>query len=178
MADTLCEGLVMNKLTIIILSAFLVTGCASTNSNTSSDSSSANVSNMTQEQWNEILIKSKSPVRLIKDSSDKDAIELIEVWAGIAGESGISQRYQTMAFDNIKKRCGYGKGEFAEFRIVKSDSKTMEEVWLFNDPKSYRADKLSGMTVFLQYDAVTNFIQGELFGKCHTGRGTSLGINN
>jgi uncharacterized protein YceK len=168
----------MNKLTIIILSVFLVTGCASTNSNTSSDSSSANVSNMTQEQWNEILIKSKSPVRLIKDSSDKGAIELIEVWAGVAGESGISERYQTMAFNNIKKRCGYGKDKFIESRIVRSDDRAMEEVWLFNDPKSYREDRVSGMTIYLQYDSVTNYIQGELFGKCHSGRGTALGLGS
>jgi hypothetical protein len=171
----------MNKLVITIFNILLITGCSVSQNNkvnTAANINNVDINSKTQEQWNEILIKSKSPVRLIKDSSDKDAIELIEVWAGIAGESGISQRYQTMAFDNIKKRCGYGKDEFTEFRIVKSDSKTMEEVWLFNDPKSYRADKLSGMTVFLQYDAVTNFIQGELFGKCHTGRGTSLGLNN
>jgi hypothetical protein len=174
MPETLCEGLVMNKSTIIILSIFLVTGCATTNSN--SRANGVNVSNMTQEQWNEIHIKNKSPVRLIKDQSND--MELIEVWAGIAGESGISQRYQTMAFNNIQQRCGYGQDKFIESRIVRSDDSAMEEVWLFNDPKSYREDRVSGMTIYLQYDPVTNYIQGELFGKCHSGRGTSLGLNN
>lgn len=170
----------MNKLTITLLCIFLLTGCAGT-SNTAKSNYKTNpvdINSKTQAQWNEIHKQNKSPVRLVKDESDKGIVSLREVWAGVAGESGISQRYQTMAFDNIQKRCGYGKDEFVEFRIVTSDGKTMEEVWLFNDAKSYRADKLSGMTVFLQYDAVTNFIQGELFGKCHTGRGTSLGINN
>ena len=171
----------MNKLVITIFNILLITGCSVSQNNkvnTTANINNVDINSKTQEQWNEIHKKNKSPVRLVKDESDKDGLALREVWAGIAGESGISQRYQTMAFDNIQKRCGYGKDEFAEFRIVNSGENTMEEVWLFNDPKSNRADKLSGMTVFLQYDAVTNFIQGELFGKCHTGRGTSLDIIN
>ena len=102
----------MNKLVITIFNILLITGCSVSQNNkvnTTANINNVDINSKTQEQWNEILIKSKSPVRLIKDSSDKDAIELIEVWAGIAGVSGISQRYQTMAFDNIQKRCGYGK---------------------------------------------------------------------
>ncbi len=155
----------MKKSFIIAIFIALLTGCASTNPSI---------------PWNEKLIKDKAPVRMVKDKSftKKNAIRYIEDWAGVKGKSIVNEKYMKMVFSSIKKKCGYGKNEFIETYIVKHTNydkgNIIEEVWLFNDPKSFRDDKISGLTIYLEYNKKTNQTTGDFFGGCHTGKGTSF----
>ncbi len=143
----------------------LLTGCANQNPSTT---------------WNESLIKAKAPVRMIKDDSfpDKKGVKYIENWAGVKGKSILNERYINMLYADIEKKCGYGKEQFIEAYIVQHTNNAtgniIEEVWLFNDSKSLRDDKISGLTVYLEYDKKTDFTKGEIFGNCHTGKGMSF----
>jgi len=154
---------------MVALFIALVSGCAGTNPSTA---------------WNEKLIKQKAPTRMLKDTSftQKNAIRYAEDWAGEKGKSIVNEKYKTIIFSNIQKRCGYGKNEFIETYVIQhtdSDKATViEEVWLFNDPKSFRDDKVSGLTVYLEYNKKTNQTLGDFFGKCHTGKGTSFTISD
>jgi|GEM_PF-5240159 len=154
------------KLLASILSVLFFSGCAST-------------ADGTQTTWNKIQAEKKAPVRLIKDDSfsDKNSTRLIAGWAGVSGKSAINGKYQKMAFDNIQENCGYGNSEFVESRIVKHGKSSWEEVWLFSDSASHRDDKISGLTIFFQYDSKTNKTNIQFFGGCHTGKGTSFIIS-
>ena len=147
----------------------LLTGCATSNPSTA---------------WNESLIKAKAPVRMIKDDSfpDKKGTRYIENWAGIKGISILNERYINMISADVEKKCGYGKEQFIEAYIVQHTDNDagniIEEVWLFNDSKSFRDDKISGLTIYLEYDKKTNITKGDFFGNCHTGKGTSFTFIN
>lgn len=146
---------------ILALTALLYTGCASSSSKM-------------QESWNKQHIESKSPVRLVQDPSFKNGTRYIEDWAGVKGTSAINKEYQEKSFQQIQQSCGYGKNEFIEARIVNHTQTSWEEVWLFNDPKSYRDDKISGITLYLQYNPNSNQTSVKFIGVCHTPKGTSF----
>lgn len=158
----------MRKLTLVQLSAsilglLIISSCATTGDDI-------------QSNWNKINEDKKLPIRLIKDNSfsHKGSVKLIEGWAGVSGKSTINRKYQEMAFENIKKNCGYGKEDKIETRIVNHSETSWEEVWLFNDPKSFHDDKISGLTVLFRYTPETNKTNVQFFGNCHTGKGTSF----
>lgn len=155
----------MKESIIIAIFITLLTGCASSNPSTS---------------WNEMLIKKKAPVRMVKDKSftKKNATRYIEDWAGVKGKTNVNEEYMNVVFSGIEKKCAYGKNDFIEAYIIKDISNNqgiiIEEVWLFNDPESLRDDKISGLTIYLEYDKKTNITVGDFFGGCHTGKGTSF----
>lgn len=124
--------------------------------------------------WNDAHVKNKSPVRFVKDESfiKPNSERYRESWAGIKGESAVSDRYKTLAFNAIKKQCGYG--EIVEFRVVSHAENSWEEVWLFNDAKSFRVDKISGLTVFFKYNPSSKMTNTTLYGACHTKKGISI----
>lgn len=157
------KKLTLLKLSASILGALIIGGCATTGDDI-------------QATWNKINAEKKAPVRLIKDDSfsNKDSIRLIEGWAGVSGKSAINEKYQEMAFEKIQHNCGYSKEDHIETRIVNHSETSWEEVWLFNDPKSFRDDKVSGLTAFFQYDPKTNQTNVQFFGSCHTGKGNSF----
>ena len=126
--------------------------------------------------YNERLINEKQPIRLVKDEahSQIDSVKYVEDWAGKKGKSVFSEAYSASLFTIIKNNCGYGKGDLIEQRIVNHSKTEWEEVWIFNDERSYRTDGTSGLTVFVQYDPKTNRNQTDFFGDCHTGRGVSF----
>ena len=155
------KKLFLNPFTILAIGSVLYTGCTSNNP---------------YKSWNDNLINEKAPVRLVKDKTftKKNATRYIEDWAGVKGESIIDDNSKKQAFKLIEKHCGHKKENFIESRIVKYTKTNWEEVWLFQDEKSYRPDKISGLTVFFEYNTKTNENRTRLFGKCHTGRGTSF----
>lgn len=159
----------MKKSFTIAVFAVLISGCASSNPSVA---------------WNNKLIKQKSPVRLVEDKSfnNKNSTRYIEDWAGKKGKSIISEQYRKMIFLGIEKKCGYGKEQFKETYVVQhinnNEGNILEEVWLFNDPKSFREDKVSGLTIYLEYNKNTNKTVGNFFGSCHTGKGTSFTFAN
>lgn len=155
----------MKKNFIMAFFIALLVGCASSNPSI---------------PWNKMLEKKKAPVRMVKDKSftKKNATRYIENWAGVKGKSIVNKKYMNMILTDISKKCGYGKNEFIETYIVKQvgddNGIIIEEVWLFNDPKSFRDDKISGLTIYLEYYKKTNLTAGDFFGGCHTGKGTSF----
>lgn len=163
------EDVMKKSFIVAIFFAIFLGGCAGTNPST---------------EWNAMLIKQKAPVRMVKDNSlgKKGTTRYVEDWAGVKGKSGINERYKNIIFSNIKKKCGFTKEDFREVYIVQhaEDSVGMiiEEVWLFNDQKSFREDKISGLTVYLEYNKKSNLTSGDIFGNCHTSRGTSFIVTN
>lgn len=157
------------KIVIGIALITLLSGCASSNPSTA---------------WNKNLIKIKAPVRMVIDNSytNTNATRYSEDWAGIKGKSIINEQYTNMVLAGIEKKCGYSKEQFIEAYIVQhvnnDTSNIIEEVWLFNDPKSFREDKVSGLTIYLEYNKKTNVTLGDFFGSCHTGKGTSFTVEN
>ena len=151
----------LSTFVILVISSIIYTGCASNNPTKS---------------WNERLIKEKAPVRLIKDQNftTKNATRYFEDWAGVKGKSIINNKSKKNTFRLIKKYCNHKKENFLESRIVKYTKINLEEVWLFKDNKSYRPDKISGLTIFFEYNPKTNENKTRIIGECHTGRGTSF----
>ena len=144
---------------LIAISTFIFSGCASST---------------VQDVYNKGYIEKKSPVRLVKDETFKNGTKYISGWAGVKGKSAINNAYKEKSFQQLKNNCGYGKNDFIEARIVKHTKTSWEEVWLFNDPKSHRDDKVSGMTIFFQYNPANNQTSVDFFGVCHTGKGTTF----
>jgi len=145
----------MTKYFMVAIFIALVSGCAGTNPSAA---------------WNEKLIKQKAPTRMVKDTSftQKNAIRYAEDWAGKKGKSIVNEKYKTIIFSNIQKRCGYGKNEFIETYVIQHT----------DSDKALRDDKISGLTVYLEYNKKTNQTLGDFFGKCHTGKGTSFTISD
>ena len=160
---------IMIKSFIVTVFAIVIGGCASINPSIA---------------WNDKLIKQKAPVRMVVDKSfnKKDATRYVEDWAGVKGKSVLNEQYKNMVFSNIEKKCGYSKEDFREVYVVqhKQDSVgiIIEEVWLFNDQESFREDKITGLTVYMEYNKKSNLTLGDIFGSCHTSRGTSFTLVN
>jgi len=155
----------MRKSFIVIVFAMFISGCVSTNPSIA---------------WNDKLIKQKAPVRMLEDKSfdKKDTTRYIEDWAGIKGKSAINEQYKSIVFSKIEKKCGFNKENFREAYIVQHVQNNIgiiiEEVWLFNDQKSFRKDKISGLTIYVEYNKKSNLTFGDIFGDCHTSRATSF----
>lgn len=159
----------MKKSFIVIVFAIFIGGCASPNPSIA---------------WNDILIKQKAPVRMVENTSfdKKGTTRYVEDWAGVKGKSAINEQYKSIIFSNIEKKCRFTKEDFREVYIVQHAQDNVgiiiEEVWLFNDQESFREDKISGLTVYMEYNKKNNQTLGDIFGSCHTSRGTSFPLVN
>jgi len=117
---------------------------------------------------------------MVEDKSfdKKDATRYVEDWAGVKGNSALNEQYKNMVFSNIEKKCGFTKEDFREVYVVQyaqdSAGIIIEEVWLFNDQESFRKDKISGLTVYMEYNKKSNLTLEDIFGSCHTSRETSF----
>lgn len=132
-----------------------------------------------QKKANDKFIKQKAPVRLVLNKSvqKENSKKYIEDWAGTKGTSKFDSHYTLQTFNHLKKYCGYGKDEFIESRIITHTEYIKEEVWLFNDTKSFRDDKISGITIYSKYNPNTNMTNTNFFGSCHTQKGSSFSEN-
>ncbi len=133
------------------------------------------------ESYNETFKKNKSPVRMVKDPSfkNKNGVRYHIDWAGKEGKSIINDVYRKRLFQGIQKLCGYGEKAFMQARIVQHTFKkngdiVIEEVWLFHDPKSHRKDKVSGLTIYMEYDKKKDITKSSVYGNCHTQQGMSI----
>ncbi|MFT5835810.1 MAG: hypothetical protein ACI9RG_000703 [Sulfurimonas sp.] len=145
---------------LITLSTFIFVGCAGS----------------VVDPANKTLRERKSPTRLIKDETFKrpGGTRFIPGWAGVKRKSIINDEYKEKSFRYLRKRCGYSKSDFIQSRKVEYTKITWEEVWLFQDSKSYRDDKISGITIFFKYNPNNNKTSFAFYGACHTGKGTSF----
>ncbi len=145
----------------IIFSAIFLNGCAN---------------KKLDKNWNINNIKNKSPVRLVKDQSLKGSSKTryFEDWAGKKGKTAFNKKHKKLILNKINASCGYGGQSLRETRIVNHTKNTWEEVWLFNDSKSHREDKISGITIYVIFNTKTNKTDTSFHGKCHTGRGVSF----
>ena len=129
----------MQKILLVFLSAFLLTGCVSSFENQ-------------MNSLNKDLKNSKSPTRFVKVASNDKYDKYSQEWAGTPGESvAFSSKILTDdIFNTIEKHCGLKREDLVETRVVSHKFPEFYEVWVFKDKLSKRNDGLSGLTVFMK----------------------------
>lgn len=88
------------------------------------------------------------------------------IWAGIPGTTAANAEYRRKIFDSFKSSCGFDESDLKEVRVVKHAPPMWYEVWIFNNPKSRRPDKTTGISVVMTFNPTTNITKINFIGSC------------
>lgn len=121
-----------------------------------------------KETLNGQLIQDKAPYRYVEVVNKKDHKRMVEKWAGEKGLSiAENSPFKNKILKLIEDHCGHKEFDLTETRIVSHKNPVWEEVWVFNDEKSKREDKTSGLTVLITYSPQTNLSNIDMLSNCH-----------
>lgn len=119
------------------------------------------------------------PIRLVERPLDKRSTITTAEWAGTPGVS-ITEYYPQVkadTFSALQENCGLTEEQLAEVRIVQYKPPVFNEVFVFNDEKSERKDKTTGISIVFKQLPNNGGVDILFYGSCHSKEMPSLITN-